>query len=100
MSEKIDLLDFGALTKEHKKVAEEIIKMADEMGLPMLSELIKQKFKIVDIPVYDFSKTKFAEKLKENNINLLVQGYNLENGVKYPIVAICEDIRKLEKLIE
>jgi hypothetical protein len=100
MTEKINLFDYGTINSEQKKVAEEIAQLALQMNQPMLAELIKQKFKIVDIPLYDISKTNFINKCKEINVKPSIQGYILEDNLKYPILCLNEDIRTLEKLFE
>jgi hypothetical protein len=69
----------------------------------MLAELVKQRFKVVEIPRYDINESPFIDACKEAGIFAAVQGYLQEGSdlekMEYPLVSICEDIRKLEKLI-
>ena len=91
--------DYGNITEEHKRVVEEIVSLCDSLGNETLSELLKHKFKIVSRPRYDMESSTFVEKCRKNNIYCAIQGYVTDSdGIDYPIVSICEDIRKLNQL--
>ena len=94
-----ELFDYGSITDRDKKVVEELLKYVDGG----LHDEIKEKFDIQSRPVYDVKKHPMWKICEDNNIALSLQGFNysLEVGsTRYPIYAICEDFRKLEKLYE
>ena len=98
------VFNYGEITEEHKDAAKEIAGIVESFGNPMLSELIKQKFKVTEIPRYDLKDSKFAQACIQANVFPSVQGYVQEgtdlNKTEYPLIGISEDVRKLEKLFE
>ena len=100
MSELKNLFDYGNIRPEHKEAAEEIVNLANQLGQSMIAELIKQKFNITELPTYNLSDSKVAQKLKTAGIHVTVQGHVIDNNIKYPLIGILEDIRKLDKLFE
>lgn len=96
----IPVFDYRNITEEHKKVAEEIANILSDIGQPMLAELVKVKFQVVDRPKYKLDDSPFIDFCKKAGLHFTIQGYTIENGVEYPLVTLCEDIRKLNKLHE
>jgi len=94
------LFDYGNISDEQKLVAKEIVEIANSMGLNVLSELIKDKFKIKQYPRIDHTESLFYKKCKEIDINPALQGFNRYNGKEYPILAINQDVRALDLLVE
>jgi hypothetical protein len=96
--------DYGNITKDDKALVKEIIKMLEKENQYGLSEQLKLTFGLKDITRYEIEKSVFYNLCKENNIALQKQGdiKVSENGIhtEYPIVSICEDIRRLDKFIE
>jgi hypothetical protein len=93
--------DYGNLKKEHKEAAEEIIKICESQGNFDLANLLKKNFDIVVRPVFDLSTTEMFKYCKEVDIFLATHGLIVDSDseMDYPVVGICDDIRKIEKLI-
>ena len=98
--EQVKVFDYGRLSDEQKDVAKEIIEIVNSMGLDMLSELLKEKFRIVEYPRIDHTQSLFYKKCKEIDIHPSVQGFNRHEGVEYPILCINQDVRSLDLLCE
>ena len=102
--QKKHTFNYGEINDDHKAAAEEIADLIAKSGNEMLSELIKQRFKITSIPRYDIKNSKFAEACMEAGVFPSVQGYLQEGDgldkFEYPLIGITEDVRKLEKLYE
>ena len=97
------IFDYGDIKPEHKEAATEITNLLRSQGQEMLAEMIKLKFKLVEIPKYNMDSSPFVAACKEAGLYCGVQGYLQEgeepNIIQYPVVSICDDIRRLEKLI-
>lgn len=98
------VFNYGDISEQHKEAAVEIAGLIANSGNPMLAELVKQRFKIVQVPRYDINQSPFIEACKSAGVFPAVQGY-VQEGVdvdkmEYPLISICEDVRKLEKLVE
>lgn len=94
------LFNYRDIKEEHKEAAEEIANMLTDAGQTELAILIKQRFKIVEQNYFALEDSVAFQKCKQYNINCAVQGHILDNGIHYPMVAICEDIRKLDQFIQ
>ena len=57
-----------------------------------------------EIPKYDLEQSEFVKYCKEAGIFVAGQGYIVEgeglNQMQYPMVAICDDVRRVEKIVE
>jgi hypothetical protein len=98
----IEPFDYGTISKEQKKTVEEVINLAQSAGHTLFAELLKNKFQIKERKKFDMKDSIFVKYAIENSINCAGQGYvdNLNYDEKiYPIVAVCEDIRKLDNFI-
>lgn len=93
-----EVFNYGNITPEDKRVAQEIVDICESTNNQMVAELIKHKFKLKSMPKYDIKDSVFYKKCLENEINCMIQGNILDNGIEYPVIAICEDIRILNKL--
>jgi hypothetical protein len=96
--------DYGNITKDDKALVKEIIKILEKENQYGLSEQLKLTFGLNNIAKYNIEESVFYNLCKENNITVSKQGdiKVSENGnhIEYPIVSICEDIRKVDKFIE
>jgi hypothetical protein len=103
MSELLNVFDYGDIKEEHKEAAAEIINLLNQQGLGLVGEMIKVKFKLKEVPKYDPASSPFVAACAEAGVYCAIQGYIQEgvepNLIQYPLMAICEDIRKFEKLI-
>lgn len=96
----IPVFDYRNINDDHKKAAEEIANILADSGQPMLSELVKLRFEVVERPKYNLNDSPFIDFCKKAGLHFVIQGYTVENGIEYPMITICEDIRKLNKLHE
>lgn len=98
ITQKIEPFDYGVINDRDKQVVEEVIKhlhLKDDLQIKQLRE----KFKIEDCIEMPYEKSIFYTTCKEQNIFISYQGCIKENNIKYPIFSICEDSRKLDKLV-
>jgi len=93
------VFDYGELKKEHKDTAEEIARILNEAGQSLLADMIKQKFEIVEKPTYDWENSPFVLAAVEAGLYCNCQGHVEDNGIRYQIVSITDDIRRLEKIL-
>jgi hypothetical protein len=98
---RVAIFDYGNMKEEHKATAEEIARLCEEMGNHVMSDVIKEKFGLVVRPRFDPETSEFFKYCKEANVFPTVQGMmvDLNQDMDYPIVAICDDIRKIENLV-
>lgn len=101
--ERKPVFDYGNITQEHKDAAEEIITMLEATGQSGLASDLRYKFQLAEIKKYDWSASEFVRYCKLADIYVAGQGHLMEgegeDAMQYPLFAICEDVRKLEKLI-
>jgi len=100
MENLIPVFDYGSLNDDHKAAAEECVALAKQLNQPMLAELIKVKFQLVEPNRYDMDSSKFVQAAKEAGIYIAIQGHVKEGDTEYQLVSVNEDIRKLDKFIE
>jgi hypothetical protein len=100
MENLIPVFDYGSLNDDHKAAAEECVALAKQLNQPMLAELIKVKFQLVEPNRYDMESSKFVQAAKEAGIYIAIQGHVKEGDTEYQLVSVNEDIRKLDKFIE
>jgi hypothetical protein len=97
--------DFSEINDEHKRAVKEVCEILKQQGVEenVIKEL-QLKFKIKKLPTYDISESPFVQYCKKNNIVPLEQGnvtVKENNETKlYPIIAVCEDIRKINILFD
>ena len=84
--------------EEHIEAAEEVMNFARATGNEKLAEMIKDLFEIKEKPIFDTSGSVFLNLSEPLNIGCNVQGYKLEDGVRYPFYSVEGDIREFEKL--
>lgn len=92
-----ELYDYGSISDRDKLVVEECLKF-----IPLEQhDTVKDKFGLKVRPVYDVKNHPLTKACEDLNIKLTLQGYNSglqANDTRFPIYALCEDFRTLEKL--
>jgi hypothetical protein len=96
----IQNLDFNSLTETHKRTADHIAKHAENLGMVEFADTIRKDFGLVKRKTYKLSDSPFVKKMEENDIFVAIQGFTVEDDVEYPIVAVVNDIRNLNKLFD
>ena len=94
---KEEIYDYGSISDRDKLVVEECIKYVDSS----VADILKSKFELKERPVYSIENHPFFIACKELNIPLTLNGYDAgigPNDTRYPIISLCEDFRRLEKL--
>jgi hypothetical protein len=98
------LFDYGDITEEHKEAAEEIANILSREGHANLADQIKSRFKVEEVPTYNLEESEFMKYCKEAGIFISLQGWIKDLGgddtLQYPLCALNEDIRVLNKLVE
>jgi len=96
--------DYGSISDDDKALVKEITMMLENENQHSLSEQLKLTFGLKDIEKYNMDNSPFYQICKELNLPLQSQGTIKvsENGkvTEYPMVALCDDIRRLNKIIE
>lgn len=104
MDNMLPVFDYGSLNDDHKKAAEEIASLAEQHGMSMFADLVKTRFQVKEIPKYDISQSEFVKYCDKAGLHLGIQGFIREGGepdiIQYPLMTLCDDVRKLEKLVE
>ena len=94
--------DYGNITDDDRILIREICEQLEKNGNESDSQFLKQQFQLKQAWQYDLANSPFVKICRDNDIKVSKQGYmtNHENNEtrEYPIISICEDIRKLEKL--
>lgn len=93
----------GQTTEEDIVVANDIIRMCEERGLQELVSAIKIRYGMEEVKHYPLDGNRFVEACKACNIPGNVQGHahsGDEGAVRYPVIAVVEDIRKFEALYD
>lgn len=100
------VFNYGLITSAQKDAVQEIINMYGNIqgcSPEEFEQLIKLKFNINDRKKYDLDKSEFYNACKRNNIHIVTQGYIIVgtglDAIEYPLLSICEDVRKLEEFI-
>lgn len=100
---EVPIFDYGALTDEHKEAAQEIAEYLQTQGLTDVANALRLRFKLKEIPKMSIDDSPFVAACKAAGLYCAIQGYIQEgqepNIVQYPLVALCDDIRKFELLV-
>jgi hypothetical protein len=104
MSEIKTLFNYGDIRPDHVDAAEEIAKFLEEQGLATQAEIIRSRFKVIEIPSYDINQSIFVQYCRKFGIAFGGQGSIVEgdepNQMQYPMIAISGDIRRLDNFVE
>jgi hypothetical protein len=95
MSEQIPLFDYRNISDDHKEAAQEICGILKQHGHDLTAELIRQRFELVEQKVFDHVNLDVIQDMIDAGIYCNVQGFIKEGDINYPMIAICEDVRKL-----
>lgn len=93
----------GQTTEADIVVANDIIRMCEERGLQELASAIKVRYGMEEVKHYPLDGNRFVEACKACKISGNVQGHahsGDEGAIRYPIIALVEDIRKFEALYD
>jgi hypothetical protein len=100
---EVPVFDYGALTEEHKEAAQEIAEYLQTQGLTDVANALRLRFKLKEIPKMNIDDSPFVAACKASGLYCAIQGYIQEgqepNIIQYPLIALCDDIRKFEMLI-
>jgi hypothetical protein len=100
----IPAFDYGSINETHQSAAKEIAGWLASLGHQEIAEELLVRFKIVKIPTYDVSQSKFYQYAKKAGIYVAGQGTLIEgqgkDAMQFPLVAITGDIRELDKFID
>ena len=95
--------DYGNITDDDRILIREICEQLEQNGNKSDSEYLKQQFQLKQAWQYDLKNSPFVKFCQNNDIRISKQGYmtTFQNNEtrEYPIISICEDIRKFEKLV-
>ena len=98
--------DYGSITKEHKKLVEEIIKILkrkDNASTDDVIEELKVKFKVDLPPTLDIEKSLWHEFTKDYKLGSSIQGHidTIVNGKKFrnPLIGFTADLQTLDKML-
>jgi len=95
------VFNFGQLNDDHKAAAQEILRVCRNLGYEEMVDNIQSRFELEDIPVYEIGDDHpLLVKLNSLGMSYSIQGYTRDNGIDYPYITLCEDIRKFEDLIK
>jgi hypothetical protein len=98
--EIIPVMDWRDIRDDHKQAATEIAAFLENSNQPELANAVREKFKLVEKQKYDLSKSKFIKSLDDNAINYQIQGFVENEGILYPLILLCEDIRRFDDYIK
>jgi hypothetical protein len=96
----IPLFDYGSISEEHKRAAEECAKLI-EIENPQVAVLIRERFKIVEPKKIPLEESSFYNTAKSFGIVPSQQGYMVDpDGVHIPMIALFGDIKQLDRFLE
>jgi hypothetical protein len=90
-------------TESDVAVAKDIIRMCDERGFNELAESIRIRYGLAETKHYNIEDSKFVQACRAVNISGNIQGHvhsGDEGAVRFPVIAMVEDVRKFEVLYE
>ena len=99
MEEFMNIFDYGSISEEQKKVVEEIARILKDKGEKDTATELLVKFKVEAPKEYDLNNSIFYKACQQANIHVVKQGYNIENGIYYPMITVGGDSRELDKII-
>jgi hypothetical protein len=100
------VFDYGNIKEEHQAIARDIV---EKMNKGLHGENLKKEliylFKLEKEEEYDIENNVFSNYAKKAQLNVNKQGYistkSDDGKIKnYPVIAVCDDIRKFDKMIE
>ena len=102
----IPVFDYGNIKPEHQALVRDILKRIDNNNQPEdIKNDLSVLFKLQGENEFDLEKSIFIKYAKKVNLGPAKQGHiTVKEGkdvpINYPIISICDDIRKLDNLVE
>jgi hypothetical protein len=100
---EVPVFDYGAINDDHKAAAQEIAEYLQTQGLTDAANALRLRFKLKEIQKMSIDNSPFVVACKAAGLYCAIQGYIQEgqepNIIQYPLVALCDDIRKFELLV-
>ena len=100
------VFDYGNIKPEHQALVRDIIKRIenDDHNIDLKNEL-SVLFKLEDENEFDLDTSIFIKYANKINLHVTKQGHiTVKDGdkkpINYPIVSVCDDIRRLDELVE
>jgi hypothetical protein len=101
-------LDFGSLTTRDKKLIEEVLKLLknnDNVTVQNISQQIKDKFEIAEIPMMKYEESLWYQLTKNEHLGVSIQGYRevtQEDGkkIRIPHIAMSSDLDYLDDVVK
>jgi hypothetical protein len=95
----IPLFDYGSITEEHKRAAEECAKLI-EVENPTLAKCIRERFEIIEPKKLPLEESSFYNAVRSFGITPSQQGYMVDpDGVHIPMIAIFGDVKQLDEFL-
>lgn len=98
--------DYGSITKEHKKLVEEIIKILKQNSNLSTDDVIhslREKFKIDLPPTLDIEKSLWHEFTKDYKLGTSIQGHidTIIDNKKFrnPLIGFTADLQTLDRML-
>ena len=88
--------DYSEITDNDRHVVDEILR---RYGHPA-ADTIRQDFGMETLEEYDESQSTFLKAVRDAGGDVHYQGFNVENGIKYPMLGITGEIRKLNQITD
>lgn len=98
--DKDEKLDYQNITDEQLVALKECMRILKEMNLGHAAEEIATRTGLEVIPEFPVDESPFVRFLQESGINFNIQGYIHDNGIKYPMLGIFNDIRNFDAAFE
>jgi hypothetical protein len=96
--------DYGQITKEDQVLVNEIVNILEEKGQKDIALNLKEQFQLIEHEKFDLKDSIFFQLCNKSGIRVHTQGELLytANGktTLYPMVDVCEDIRKFDEMIK
>ena len=103
----IEVYDFGSITDRDKKIIEEVIsllKKNDNSTVKEVTEKIKEKFEIAQIPMLKYEESLWYQFMQNENLGVSIQGYREVNidgkKIRIPHIAFSADLDFLDDVLK
>ena len=106
IEDMIPVFDYGNIKPEHQALVRDILQRIDNNKQPEdIKNDLSVLFKLQGENEFDLEKSTFIKYAKRVNLGPAKQGHiTVKEGkdvpINYPIISVCDDIRKLDKLVE
>jgi len=106
IDDMIPVFDYGNIKPEHQALVRDILQRIDNNKQPEdIKNDLSVLFKLQGENEFDLKKSIFMKYAEKVNLGPAKQGHiTVKDGdkkpINYPIMSVCDDIRKLDKLVE